>query len=275
MRVSHKWSHTETIHQAQSQSHNLTSSHKISGSYPPGSAYPSHIFILFHVTTTGTILQAQFQISHQWRLSTRLSLTITHFPHHLGLFLTQRSQINHHSNINSHFTISHFNTNSHVNVLISFLSTYTTHFHIHIILKSQIINLHHSYTQFTSYHNSCQFMHSITFIYMLYFIFLSHNCQFTLSDIVLIYVYNLYFNDQPSFQTTSYILLSISHFINLLIAYHIFYSFHLYHYISYVQKNQHTYHYINNYLLKASTPSKYTICIRARHTRWPTSKHAR
>ena len=137
MHISHKWSHTETILQAQSQSHNLTSSHKISGSYPPGSAYPSHIFILFHVTTTGTILQAQFQISHQWRLSTRLSLTITHFPHHLGLFLTQRSQINHHSNINSHFiissyishfTVSHFNTNSHVNVLISLLSTYTTHF---------------------------------------------------------------------------------------------------------------------------------------------------
>ena len=66
----------------------LTTSHphiQFPGSYPPGSAYPSHIFILFHVTTIGTILQAQFQISHQWRLSTRLSLTITHFPHHLGL----------------------------------------------------------------------------------------------------------------------------------------------------------------------------------------------
>ena len=47
MRISHKWSHTETILQAQSQSHNLTSSHKISGSYPPGSACPSYIFILF------------------------------------------------------------------------------------------------------------------------------------------------------------------------------------------------------------------------------------
>ena len=47
MRISHKWSHTETILQAQSQSHNLTSSHKISGSYPPGSGCPSHIFILF------------------------------------------------------------------------------------------------------------------------------------------------------------------------------------------------------------------------------------
>ena len=55
MRISHKWSHTETILQAQSQSHNLTYSYKILGSYPPGSAYPSHIFILFHVTTTGTI----------------------------------------------------------------------------------------------------------------------------------------------------------------------------------------------------------------------------
>ena len=45
MRIFHKWSHTETIHQAQSQSHNLTSSHKISGSYPPSSAYPiSHFY---------------------------------------------------------------------------------------------------------------------------------------------------------------------------------------------------------------------------------------
>ena len=157
MRISHKWSHTETIRPAQFQSHNLT--------------YP-------HIKFRAAILQAQlthltFSFFFMWpllelsaRLSSRFhnqwdylssSVPLSHiFPHHLGLFLTQRSQINHHSNINSpftisshilHFTVSHFNTNSHVNVLISLLSTYTTHFHIHIILKSQIINSHHSYTQ--------------------------------------------------------------------------------------------------------------------------------
>ena len=144
MRISHKWSHTGTIHQAQSQSHNLTFSHKISGSYPPGSAYPSHIFTLFHVTTTGTILQAQFQISHQWRLNTSLSLTITHLSHQHS-FTSQHVSISHFNNL------VHFITHAHH---VSITTTYSIHkstIHIMYILNSYHIT------------NSCQITHSLIF----------------------------------------------------------------------------------------------------------------
>ena len=147
MRISHKWSHTETILQAQSQSHNLTSSYKISDSYPPGSAYPSHIFILFHVTTTGTILQAQFQISHQWRLNTSLSLTITHLSHQ-------------HSFNSQHISISHFNNLSHFITHAHHISITTTYsIHKPTINIMYILN---------SYHitNSYQITHNLIFIYV-------------------------------------------------------------------------------------------------------------
>ena len=96
----------------------LTSSHShiyISlGSYTPCSACPSHISSFSHVTTTGTIRPAQFQISHQWRLSTRLSLTITYFPHHILSILILINQATYtfliHISITSHFhTQSQFN----------------------------------------------------------------------------------------------------------------------------------------------------------------------
>ena len=47
MCISHKWSHTETIHQAQSQSHNLTSSHKIPNSYISRLSLPISHFHFF------------------------------------------------------------------------------------------------------------------------------------------------------------------------------------------------------------------------------------
>ena len=132
MRISHKWSHTGTILQAQSQSHNLTSLHKISGSYPPGSAYPSHIFIFF----MWPLLELSSRLSSRFHISEGLTPVSASLSH---IYLTNIHSI--HNMFNFTFQQS-----------FSLHNTCTSHFNHHIILNSQTNNSHHVYSQFISHH---------------------------------------------------------------------------------------------------------------------------
>ena len=119
MRISHKWSHTRTIHLAQSQfSHPHFLTFHLLGSYTLGSAYPFHNSTFSFVTTTRTIHPAQFQILH---IVKAIRPSQPHYHTFTSPMFIQFTTC-------VYFTFQH---NSHINVLFSLLA-HTQHISITI-----------------------------------------------------------------------------------------------------------------------------------------------